>query len=709
MKFYHSITSLIIWFLLPSSLLAQDTIVNKLKLNSRYNEFAPTIYMDGIVFCSDRPSQFAINWVDAQGNAPSKIYYAENTDKKEVVLFSEAISSKMNEGAACFTPDGKTLIYTGTVVSKKNEGGKLGLFISTKETEGWSKPTAFDYNSVDDSYSIAHPSISQDGKRLYFSSDMAGGLGGKDLYFSEWIDNKWSKPTNLGAPVNSSSNEVFPYITSDNKLYFSSDPQSEKTGLDIYVSHWKNQWNEPVRLDEPFNTDKDDFALVMNKDNTSGYFSSGRNGRNDDIYSFSINYPTFEGCPVAELPMFCYYFEETNLVPNDTMPLIFEWDFGDGTKFRGVTAEHCYKDFGTYHVALNVYDSLTRVHFAKISEIDVVISKSPYPFINSADSLLLPGDMLFSAEGTDIEGFTPEEYYWDSGHGQRSRGFNSSFTYNNPGFYTVQLGIIGKNKFGDTERRCSTKRIKIGDVKDPNQPIKRESVLQDEMIFASNEKLTPANDSTVYYVEFKQSETQIPLTDDYFDNIKYEITERYDDREVLYKYSVGETTDMTKLVTVYRDLVDQGYNESLVREEKVESFSKKTTNTWWYVPDSITSSINKHLNKFSEIRFDLGTFTIRPESFDNLSYIGKVLASEKTLRLRIHAHTDNIGNDENNELLSQKRADSVIAFMVAQGIDSNRLEAIGHGEKNPVASNDTEKGRAQNRRVEFEILFPQVK
>ncbi len=686
---------------------AQDTLVNRLKLNSRYNEFAPAIYKDGIVFCSDRPSQFAISWVDAQGNSPTKIYLAENPESKAASILSEVISSKASEGSACFSADGDLMVYTGSITSKdENVKGRFGLFFSRMTEVGWSEPVPFVHNTKDFSYSLAYPSLSQDGNKLFYSSDMSGGFGGKDLYYSEKIDGEWSKPINLGAPVNTSSNESYPHITSDNKLYFSSDAGAGNNDLNIYLSEWNKGWQKPEKLDAPINSDSDDYALVMKPDNTSGYFSSGRSGRHDDIFSFNINYPQFSGCQVAELPMFCYYFEETNLVPNDTMPLIFEWEFGDGSKHKGVNAEHCYKDFGTYHVVLNVYDSLTKMHFAKISEIDVVIAKSPYPFIQSSDSVGVLNEILLSAEGTDIEGFTAQEYYWDSGHGKRSKGYNANFLYKEEGFYTVQLGIIGKNAFGEIEKRCAVKKIKVGNPFDGNIEQIRESVLQETMVF-DGDKLTPAIDSSVYYVEFKQSEEQIPLTDDYFNNIKYEITERYDSKDTLYKYSVGETSDMATMVKVYKNLIENGYTESIVREESQKTFSKKTTNVWWYVPDSITASINRHLNKFNEIRFDLGTYTIRPESYDNLDYIGQVLNAEKLLRLKINAHTDNTGNDENNLILSQKRADSVIEYLKSKGIDTHRLEAVGHGENKPVANNDTEKGRAQNRRVEFEILFPE--
>lgn len=685
---------------------AQDTVVNKLKLNGRYNDFAPVIYKSGLVFCSDRPSQLGVSRVDAQDNHLTKIYYAKNINDRNVELLSENINSKDNEGPGCFSPDGRQFFYTGAIQSKdKRSVARLGLFISSVENGNFSEPIPFEYNSPDGSYSLAHPSVSHDGKRLYFSSDMPGGYGGKDLYYSEWINGKWVQPVNLGSEINSPSDELFPHISSDNKLYFSSNRAGDSTGLDLYVYSLSNPTVPPKRMPVPINSDEDDFALVMNADNSSGYFSSGRNGGKDNIYSFSINYPEFMGCPEAELPTFCYYFEETNIIPNDTLPLIFEWEFGDGTTYRGITAEHCFTDFGTYHVALNIYDSLTRVQFGKVSEVDIVIERSPFPYIESLDRLSTPGIIEFSAKGTDITNFTAEEYYWNSGNGQHSKGYNTAFTYDTDGIYTVELGILGRNLNGEQEKRCATKRIRIGEIPVGDEEPVKQSALQEEMVFVDGDKLTPTTDSTVYYVEFKKSGAPIAANDNYFDNIKYEISERFDEKKVVYRYSVGGTSDMTKLIAIYRDLISHGYTESMVRQEKTEAFQKSTVKAWWFIPDSINKSINLHINKFSDIHFDLGTYTIRQESFDNLNYISEVLNSEKSLRLKIHAHTDNIGSDENNLVLSEKRAESVIDYLNKRGVALDRLEAIGHGAKNPIAPNNTERGRAQNRRVEFEILF----
>jgi outer membrane protein OmpA-like peptidoglycan-associated protein len=197
----------------------------------------------------------------------------------------------------------------------------------------------------------------------------------------------------------------------------------------------------------------------------------------------------------------------------------------------------------------------------------------------------------------------------------------------------------------------------------------------------------------------------IPLSDPYFENIKYEITERKSEKDTLYHYSVGETNKLEVLIRIYQDLVESGYEESLVKESESSDFTKQTVKQWWYIPDSLESAINKHLNKFSDIRFDYNDHRIKKESFENLEYIVYVMQKEPELLLKIKAHTDSLGSAERNLQLSILRAEAVVYYLVSRGLDPDRLTHQGYGETIPITENLSDHGRAINRRVEFEILF----
>ncbi|MFN0032499.1 MAG: PKD domain-containing protein [Flavobacteriales bacterium] len=714
MLFRHPITYLFI-MLLPGAHYAQQFEVASLKCNTLYNEFAPIAYNGGVVFCSDRPLRYGVTWLDESGNHSSKIYFAKQADAKKVELLSTNFASRFNEGPTCFDTAGTTCIYTGTLRFGLNDS-KLGLFIAQYNADGWSQPMAFTHNSTDTTYSIAHPALSADGNTLYFASDMPGGFGGKDLYMCSRNDEAWGTPVNLGPVINSAYDEIFPSLCEEGKLFFTSS-RLQDMGMDIYTStQLQGVWSEPTRLEAPVNTAFDDFAFVMNSDSESGYFSSNRNEKNDDLYSFQITYPQFEGCPVAELPSLCYLFEEVNILPNDSLPLTYEWEFGDGSTASGLSAEHCFKGYGRYHVALNVYNSLTKQKFARVSEVDVQIEQSPFPYITSADSAFINEVVSFSPDGTDLASFQIEEYYWNFGDGRNVRGREAWHCWKQPGVYEVQLGIIGKSTSGEvSEKRCATKRIAIGTVQqlaalndENNSNDMQMSALQQDMAMQqldSIQQLKYVPDSLLYFVEFKQSREQIALDDPYFSNIKYEITERYAEEETTYKYSVGGTTEMQVLVRIYNDLVANGYTESIVRDEKQDAFSHITTKKWWYLPDSLTTAINNHLNKFNDIRFRPDEYEIQPASYDNMDYIAQVMLLEPELNLRIMAHTDSMGTEEHNQILSGHRAEAVAHYLMSKGVAPSRLIPKGFGEYMPLADNGSEEGRATNRRVTFEIAI----
>jgi Tol biopolymer transport system component len=136
----------------------------------------------------------------------------------------------------------------------------LGIFIADRSGSRWIRVRPFPHNSPD--YNIAHPTLSVDGTRLFFASDMPGGYGGMDIYMSVLENNQWSKPVNLGPSINTSADEAFPVIHATGRLFFSSKGHGTKGGFDIFYSDLlNNTWLNPVRLDDPFNSSYDDFPI----------------------------------------------------------------------------------------------------------------------------------------------------------------------------------------------------------------------------------------------------------------------------------------------------------------------------------------------------------------------------------------------------------------------------------------------------------------
>jgi outer membrane protein OmpA-like peptidoglycan-associated protein/tetratricopeptide (TPR) repeat protein len=186
------------------------------------------------------------------------------------------------------TYPGKTnnrIIINGNTYSTQN----MELFIQGKILGKWKEPEAFAFNNIDQ-YSVGHPTLSPDEQTLYFVSNMPGGKGGTDIWYtSKRADGTWNEPINAGDKINSVGNELFPFISNDSTLYFSSTGFPGMGGLDIFRSKGSgNQWSTPVNMRYPINSPGDDFSFVMDKDRNGGYFASNRDKGlgGDDIYSF---------------------------------------------------------------------------------------------------------------------------------------------------------------------------------------------------------------------------------------------------------------------------------------------------------------------------------------------------------------------------------------------------------------------------------------
>lgn len=216
-------------------------------------------------------------------------------------LVSKKVNTKFHEGPMCFTRDGGYVYFTRNNIAKgsdrKDDQGiqNLKLYRSRVDDNGkWVDELVLPFNSRD--YSVGHPSVSPDGKILYFVSDMPGGFGGADLYKVDVsADGTLGTPVNMGSQFNTEGHEMFPWISEEGHLFFSSNGHIGMGGLDVFVAMAKRAggFGKIVNVGKPVNSNKDDFAFTMNSDNKTGYFSSNRgNGKgDDDIYSFVLAEP----------------------------------------------------------------------------------------------------------------------------------------------------------------------------------------------------------------------------------------------------------------------------------------------------------------------------------------------------------------------------------------------------------------------------------
>ncbi|MDT0622961.1 OmpA family protein [Croceitalea vernalis] len=282
--------------------------IEQFKYNSKYSDFAPAFYNNGLIFSSDRDTG---NFARYRHTWNSKdfldLFIVKDNDASDNIVQKVLgdVNTRLHESTSIVTKDGTTMYFTRNNFldgkKYKDDKGTTRLKIyEAKLVDGeWIDITELPFNS--DSYSIAHPALSPDEKALYFASDMPGTLGESDIFKVQIIgDGTYGSPVNLGKTINTVARETFPFITSDDVLYFSSDGHSGLGGLDVFATKIAfEEYDQPiVNVGEPINTKFDDFSFIMDQESKKGFFASNRlDGLGeDDIYGFVENEPIQLDC-----------------------------------------------------------------------------------------------------------------------------------------------------------------------------------------------------------------------------------------------------------------------------------------------------------------------------------------------------------------------------------------------------------------------------
>lgn len=463
LNIYHKlpIYLLLIWPFLFAK--GQEIEYEKLRISSSASEMAPYVHDSVLYFVSNRKNSVLITVFNQADEHLYSLYQAPiNNDGTtgKATMFQPIPEINIPSGPAAFAPNGQFHMVTRNKVASLREARSrkkdipLGLYQSKRlPNNRWDAytPVAFSENS---DFSYGQPSVSPDGKQLYFVSDQEGGQGKTDIYMSTRVADGWSEPVNLGSAINTPGRELFPYYHPSGKLYFASDGHEGPGGIDIYYSVFDGSWSQPVPLEAPINSEFDDFSCFINPNETSGYFASNREGP-DNIYRFNYKIEFCENPSEVVEENYCFTFFEASAGEIDTTTLRYRWEFSDGFKAEGLEVDHCLPGPGVYQINLNVVDAITGEEQYNVASYELPLEKPQQVYFTLPETVNANQMVVLKAELTGFEDAENIQYFWDLDEKEKQIGETISHIFRKKGKYQIKCEAY----WGQDQKICSYRTV----------------------------------------------------------------------------------------------------------------------------------------------------------------------------------------------------------------------------------------------------------
>ena len=705
--------------------------VKRTEFNSNLDDFGAAFYKDGIIFASERDKGSAVKRNHCWTGEPFlDLYFVPikncgvdvQTGRPE--KFTSDINSKYHDAIVTFTKDQSTIFFTRNNYSKGKTGAddqgiiRLKIYTSKKKGTGFGNEESLPFNS--DEYSNAHPSVNANGTKLYFASDMPGGFGGMDLYVSELENGRWGPPMNLGPSVNTEGNELFPFIHSSGRLYFASDGQLGMGGIDVFYvdPRGDGQWTAPENPGAPINSVDDDFGIMLNDEGTCGFFSSDRQGGSgrDDIYSFTKH----------ATPVKIYVYDEATkepivdaLITSDSCVKKILKTGKDGRAIVDMKFNSCC----TYTAEMSGYEKNTKQGCVKdaVSSENVVVEIPLHRnkkflvdgFVFDQNTGLPLADAKVTLMGCDTtqtnQTFTTDAsgkftFKLDDGCCYKLRGEKDKyFAVTTPDTICTK-GMVASKSFSVNMnlQPSSTTEPKTPDVAVTTNPT-------DLTNSGSTMKTTPIDPNAVYFDADKglYLKNGKPFTgkDNGLTYKNGKVVGGKTPDKVANQKPVNPNTvhyDPEKGVYVKNGKPFTGKNNGVSYKDgrAIDGFTQAGT-TYTSEPNAVSYLLH--------IYYDFDQYNLRDESMPELEKLLKLMKDNPSEIVEISSHTDARGSNSYNNRLSQRRAESVVRWLIDKGIERDRLVPRGYGESmttnkcvNQIKCSEEE--HQLNRRTEFRVL-----
>jgi outer membrane protein OmpA-like peptidoglycan-associated protein len=576
-------------------------------------------------------------------------------------LFAQENPVKLNintdqftEFAPAFSGDGKTMIF------QSNRDGGYKLYQCRLEGGQWSTPepmkTINSFNGKTDP--IGGPSLTTDGSTLYFCALSSDGKGDMDIYLSQKKDDKWSKPVNLDTPVNTDQYEGFPSISADGKtLYFMSAKNVDGKPCFKIMATQKDdagKWTAPAEVSGPVNIscNKAPFSMA---DNSSLLFASDREGGKG---AFDLFRSTRKENDQWSEPL-AYNF--INSAGGESFASVIP--SGDNLYYSDRGDIYSINIPAAFRLGKNLEGTITDAETKKLMNAKIIVKN-----IDTKDTLSVTSFkstenkynlMLMPAVNYEVTITAPN--YTDTALQYKLKDL--------PDLSKEEKNIILKPKkktvvlnIADSETKKGLGvKIKITNL-DTGEEIQVDNTVGRDGKYAVN-----LREGNRYNVEVSSQEGYA------FSNTNIQVPGEEINR------TVEENTATNRL--------------QILKDEDLSN-----------VPISVKALKVGTKLLLHDIFFQFNSFVLEDTSYRELDRVIELMKQNPTINVEIAAHSDDVGGDDFNTKLSGKRAQNIADFLEKNGVDKARLRPIGYGKKFPVASNETEEGRAKNRRVELKVV-----
>lgn len=737
-------------------------IQNVQNINTENSEFCPVYVNNKLIYVAEKQAFDFVEFTkdDYSGQPYLNVYIANVSGFKasKNKSLSKKVNTEAHDGPITVSADAK-MVYFTRVTSKSNKKASTAkIYSAIGEERTWGDLKSFPYNS--DDYSVAHPSISTDNGMLFFTSDMTGGYGGKDIWVCKRNGDSWDKPVNLGPDINTSGDEMFPTIRKNGILYFSSNGLPGFGGLDIYSAKaidgkWILQRNEGLNLNSSF----DDFGITYINDST-GYFSSNRLGGKgkDDVYYFEFTDKSMiisgtilltenvnDPAKGVKVTLKDENGNDVETIKTDDKGYFAFKNLDADKKYIAVINSDDPQFTGKARYYLADKDKIIQRVTNKNGSDKFVFKNLPVdpnglPDLYTDDNLTLAGNLLYGENpskplkntklkikndfGDVLEETTTNEfgaftfrnipsdqnYIVSMEESDISLPDKTKITLTNKSGKEIKTFYTGNGKFDFKVLASDKNTISEMSAQDDN-------LVMDIFGFVYDENKKPISNAKLHLREETKDGAVKEITT--AANGKFNFRNLRADKNYIFEADDKDPvlSGVKKIFIadskgrIYKVITKDGegkFSFKVIESDKALLGEFVVDDPWLAVLEMKNKKEKEELTIVENIYYEFGDYKVDEAGKKVLDKVITVLLSNPKLIIELSSHTDSRSSDQFNLALSKKRAQYAVDYMIAKGVDKKRLKAIGYGETkllnkcaNNVECSDEE--HKINRRSEFKI------